>query len=58
MSNITYIKRWVLHLSGNDDWEALCGEPDPGFLADGPEKVLPGYEVCEACQRVRDLIHL
>lgn len=49
MSNITYIHPWPLHLSGSDEWEALCGDPSPQMLAEPNETPTGCYKVCKAC---------
>lgn len=49
MSNVTYIHPWSLHLSGSDEWEALCGDPEPQMLAEPSEAPKGYYAVCKGC---------
>lgn len=54
MSNVTQLHTWPIHLSHPDDeWEALCGEPSPGMLAEEGSQPLPGFRLCEACSSSR-----
>lgn len=53
MSEITFIKRWIVHLSIND-LDALCGEPEPGLVLDEVKDMLPCYELCGRCRKAID----
>jgi len=53
MSNVTYIKTWTLHYSSDDEWEALCGDPNPQMLAEPDGPAPQGYfRFCKACAEV------
>ena len=49
MSNITYIHPWTLHLSGSDEWEALCGDPEPEMLSEPGKSPTSCFTVCNGC---------
>lgn len=46
---------WKLHVADRDDeWAALCGTPKPEMLTEEGSSTLPGYVLCEECQRTVD----
>jgi hypothetical protein len=51
---VQVIHPWVLHLSSrSQEWEAVCGEPEPRMLVDWvPSKPLVGYRLCPKCLMV------
>ena len=53
-NEVPFIHRWTVHLSRpENEWEALCGDPNPELLVEDTKSLLPGYQVCPKCLELR-----
>lgn len=50
MNNVIQAATWTIHVASEDDeWSAVCGEPEPKMVVEQTSSHLPGYTLCESC---------